>query len=342
MIRLFAGMILLACLVAPALAGPDAAAVNDAEFKGKAPADDRIHPAVVKAQVLLDRANFSPGEIDGKLGENAEKALKAFSESKGVAAGKQPLTSEVWSALLATSSEPVVVDYKITEKDAKGPFLKKLPAKMEDMKELKSLDYTSPREALAEKFHMSEGLLEALNPGKKFDEAGQTISVVNTMPKEKSAKSNAKPKQARRPLTRVEVDKEVQTVKVFGDAGELIAFFPASVGSDEKPTPSGVLKVTSIDARPNYRYNPDYKFKGVKSKEGFTIRPGPNNPAGSHWIGLSSEGYGIHGTPNPSKVSKSESHGCVRLTNWDVDRLAKLLKKGTEVAFIEREAANRK
>jgi lipoprotein-anchoring transpeptidase ErfK/SrfK len=342
MIRLFAGMILLACLVAPALAGPDAAAVNDAEFKGKAPADDRIHPAVVKAQVLLDRANFSPGEIDGKLGENAEKALKAFSESKGLAAGKQPLTSEVWSALLATSSEPVVVDYRITEKDAKGPFLKKLPAKMEDMKELKSLDYTSPREALAEKFHMSEGLLEALNPGKKFDEAGQTISVVNTMPKEKSAKSNAKPKQARRPLTRVEVDKEVQTVKVFGDAGELIAFFPASVGSDEKPTPSGVLKVTSIDARPNYRYNPDYKFKGVKSKEAFTIRPGPNNPAGSHWIGLSSEGYGIHGTPNPSKVSKSESHGCVRLTNWDVDRLAKLLKKGTEVAFIEREAANRK
>jgi lipoprotein-anchoring transpeptidase ErfK/SrfK len=338
MIRFFAGMILLACLVAPAVAGPDAAAVNDAEFKGKAPADDKIHPAVVKAQVLLDRASFSPGEIDGKLGENAEKALKAFSESKGLAAGKQPLTSEVWSALIATSSDPVVVDYKLTEKDAKGPFLKKLPAKMEDMKELKSLDYTSPREALAEKFHMSEGLLEALNPGKKFDEAGQTISVVNTLPKEKSAK----PKQVKRPLTRVEVDKEAQTVKVFGDAGELIAFFPASVGSDDKPTPSGMLKVTSIDARPTYRYNPDYKFKGVKSKEAFTIKPGPNNPAGSHWIGLSSESYGFHGTPNPSKVSKSESHGCVRLTNWDVDRLAKLVKKGTEVAFIEREAANRK
>ena len=342
MIRLFAGMILLACLVAPALAGPDAASVNNAEFKGKAPADDRVHPAVVKAQVLLDRASFSPGEIDGKLGENAEKALKAFSESRGLTAGKQPLTSEVWDALLATSSEPVVIDYKITEKDVKGPFLEKLPAKMEDMKELKSLDYISPREALAERFHMSEGLLEALNPGKRFDEAGQTISVVNTMPKDTSAKSSAKPKQARRPFTRVEVDKEAQTVKVFGDAGELIAFFPASVGSDEKPTPGGVLKVTSIDARPNYRYNPDYKFKGVKSKEAFTIRPGPNNPAGSHWIGLSSESYGIHGTPNPSKVSKSESHGCVRLTNWDVDRLAKLLKKGTEVAFIEREAANRK
>ena len=338
MLRLIAGSMLLLCLAAPAFAGPDAAAVNNAEFKGKLPADDRINPAIVRAQVLLDRASFSPGEIDGKLGENAEKALKAFSESRGLAAGKQSLTPEVWSALLATSSEPVVVDYKITEKDVKGPFLKKLPAKMEDMKELKSLDYTSPREALAERFHMSEGLLEALNPGKKFDEAGQTISVANTMPKE----TDARQKQTKRPLTRVEVDKVAQTVKVLGNSGELIAFFPASVGSDEKPTPSGVLKVTSIDARPNYRYNPDYKFKSVKSREAFTIRPGPNNPAGSHWIGLSSESYGIHGTPNPSKVSKSESHGCVRLTNWDVDRLAKLVKKGTEVAFIEREAANRK
>jgi len=330
MIRLLAGLMLLACLAPPAFAGPDAAAVNNAEFKGKVPADDRINPAIVRAQVLLDRASFSPGEIDGKLGENAEKALKAFAESKGLAVGKQPLTSEVWGALLATGQDPMIVDYKITEKDVKGPFLNKLPAKMEDMKGLKSLDYTSPREAIAEKFHMSEALLEALNSGRKF-EAGQTISVANVLMKE-----------TRPTVARVEVDKTAQTVKAFGKAGELVAFFPASVGSDEKPTPSGVLKVTSIDARPNYRYNPDYKFKGVKSREAFTIKPGPNNPAGSHWIGLSSEGYGIHGTPHPSKVGKSESHGCVRLTNWDADRLAKLLKKGAEVAFIEREAANKK
>lgn len=344
MIRLFAGMLLLACFVAPAVAAPDAAAVNNAEFKGKVPDEDRIHPVVVKAQVLLDRAHFSPGEIDGKLGENAEKALKAFSESRGLAVGKQLLTSEVWSALLATSPDPVVIDYKITEKDVKGPFLKKMPAKMEDMKDLKSLDYTSLREALAERFHMSEALLDALNPGKKFDEAGQTISVVNTLPKEASAKpaAQAKSKQTRPGWTRVEVDKDDQTVKVLAKSGDLLAFFPASVGSDEKPTPSGVLKVTSIDALPIYRYNPDYKFKGVKSKEAFTIKPGPNNPAGTHWIGLSSASYGFHGTPYPAKVSKSESHGCVRLTNWDVDRLAKLLKKGTEVAFIEREAASKK
>jgi lipoprotein-anchoring transpeptidase ErfK/SrfK len=224
------------------------------------------------------------------------------------------------------------VDYKTTEKDVKGPFLDKLPSKMEDMKGLKSLDYTSPREAIAEKFHMSEALLAALNPGKKFDEAGQTLAVVNVLAKQ----------QAKSAIARVEVDKTSQTVKAFGKSGELIAFFPATVGSEEKPTPSGVLKVTSIDARPYYGYNPDYKFKGVKSKEAFTINPGPNNPAGSYWIGLSAESYGIHGTPNPSKVSKSESHGCVRLTNWDVEKLAKSLKKGAEVAFIERSAASQK
>ena len=331
MIRLFIGMVLLACLVRPAFAAPDAASINNAEFKGKAPADDKIHPAIVRAQVLLDRANFSPGEIDGKLGENAIKALRAFAEARSVAFDGRTPTAEIWNALIATSSDPVIVDYRIAEKDVKGPFLQKLPAKMEDMQGLKSLDYTSPREAIAEKFHMSEALLEALNPGKKLDEAGQPISVVNIVTRE------GKPTVAR-----VEVDKVRQTVKVLGSSGEAIAFFPATVGSKEKPTPSGALKITSIDANPHYGYNPDYKFRGVRTKRAFTINPGPNNPAGSWWIGLSSEGYGIHGTPNPSKISKAESHGCVRLTNWDAGRLAKLVKKGMEVAFIEQVAAGRK
>ena len=331
MIRLFVATIFSVWMALSAMAaGLDAAAINNAEYRSKPSTGDKIDPVIVKAQVLLDRAQFSPGEIDGKLGENAQKALRAFAEAKGLASDKA-LTPEIWTALAGTSKDPVIAEYKISENDMKGPFLKKLPAKMEDMKSLKALSYTSPREAIAEKFHMSEGLLTALNPGKKFDRAGEIIFVTNVANK-----------PAKLTIGRVEVDKSRQTVKAFDPSGALIAFFPATVGSEEKPTPSGSFKVVSADANPNYRYNPDYKFKGVKSRQAFTIKPGPNNPVGSYWIGLSAEGFGIHGTPNPSKVSKSESHGCVRLTNWDAGVLGSNVKKGTPVVFVDEPQGGRK
>ena len=236
----------------------------------------------------------------------------------------EALTGDLWAKLVATSPDPVISDYKITESDLKGPFLKKVPSKLEDMKDLKSLGYSSPREEIAERFHMSEGLLEMLNPGRRFDKVGDTISVASVLNKTAA------------PISKIEVNKALASVKAFDPNGGFVAYFPASVGSEEKPTPTGTLKVVSSDANPNYRYNPDYKFKGVKTKKPFDIMPGPNNPVGSYWIGLSAEGYGIHGTPNPSKVGKSESHGCVRLTNWDVAWLGKNVKKGTQVVFIDK------
>lgn len=323
MIRLMALLAFSIAICGPAPAAElDPASVNAAQFEGKLPAHDKLSAIAVRVQVLLDRAHFSPGEVDGHFGENVEKALRAFTDGQGLPAGKV-MTPEIWSKL-AVDQKPVLTEYSLTEKDVKGPFLEKLPAKMEDMKDLKALSYTSAREALAEKFHMSEALLAALNPDKNLDQAGQKIIVANVL------QQDAKPAQ----VAKIEVDKDRQTVKAFAKSGELLDFFPATVGSDEKPTPAGMLKVTSVDRNPNYRYHPDYKFKGVKSKTAFDINPGPNNPVGTVWIGLSAEGFGIHGTPNPSKVSKSESHGCVRLTNWDVERLARSVRKGTPVTFI--------
>jgi lipoprotein-anchoring transpeptidase ErfK/SrfK len=296
--------------------------VNSAEWSDKPPSADRIAPLGIRIQVLLARAHFSPGEIDGKLGENAKKALRAYAEAQQVSGGGE-LLQEVWQKL-AADDRPVLTQYTIKPKDVAGPFLEKLPNRMEDMKHLPHLGYTSPREALAEKFHMSEELLSALNPDAgRFDQPGAAITVVDT------ASGDSRTPQ----VDRLEISKQRQTVKALDRTGNLVAFYPATVGSEEKPSPSGTLKVTRIDHNPTYHYNPDYKFKGVHSRTAFTIKPGPNNPVGTVWISLSAEGYGIHGTSNPGKVSKAESHGCVRLTNWDAERLAGLVKKGTPVDF---------
>jgi lipoprotein-anchoring transpeptidase ErfK/SrfK len=321
----FAGALLLTFWCVPLTAAPDqltAESISNAELAGTKPRS--LSPAVIaRAQILLDRANFSPGEIDAKDGENFRKALHAFAETYGLSA-KSGLTNELWTKLREAGSDPAVVEHQIAEDDVRGPFLPDLPAKMEDMKDLPSVPYTSAAEALAEKFHMSEALLRKLNTGRSLDRAGETISVANVLSGDASLKAS-----------RVEIAKAAQTVRVFDAQNNLIAFYPATVGSEEKPSPSGTLKVTNVQPNPVYRYNPKYRFKGVRTTKPFTIRPGPNNPVGIIWIGLSAEGIGIHGTPDPAKVSKAESHGCIRLTNWDADDLSKRVTKGLPVIFLE-------
>jgi lipoprotein-anchoring transpeptidase ErfK/SrfK len=321
--RRTAFLLLLIYLLSTPAAALDTQQVNTAQpGSAKKATSDKLDPLTTKVEILLDRAHFSPGEIDGKSGENVEKALSAFAQSHG-GNWNGKWTPELWQALSNGAPDNLFTRYTTTDDDVRGPYLKKLPTKMEEMKDLPGLYYTSPREELAEKFHVSEEMLGALNPEAKFDSAGETLTV---------------PVVADNPLSekaaRIVVDKSAQTVEAFDSKNELIAFYPATVGSEEKPAPSGGLKVTIIKQNPTYHYNPKYHFKGVKTDKPFTIKPGPNNPVGLVWIGLTGEGYGIHGTPDPDKVSKTASHGCVRLTNWDALQLAAAVKKGTPVGFV--------
>ncbi len=176
---------------------------------------------------------------------------------------------------------------------------------------------------MAERFHMAEPLLRSLNPGSSF-KAGDHIVVANVGRSEPAGKA-----------ARVVVDKSGHDVEALDVDGKMLARYPASIGSTDKPAPTGDLTIHAVVRNPDYTYDPSYKFKGVKTKEPFTIKPGPNNPVGLVWMDLGGDGYGIHGTPDPAEVGKTQSHGCIRLTNWDALDLASMVGQGTAVHFGE-------
>jgi lipoprotein-anchoring transpeptidase ErfK/SrfK len=330
MIKLnFASLGCAACLIAFTLASAtatetlDPAAVNQAQLSPKSKARKVSSAVRLRAQVLLDRAHFSTGVIDGKTGENTRRAIAAFQKARGLRVDGK-LDDETFAKLTETGDEPAVIEYKISEGDVKGPFLARMPKDLEHMAQLNHLGYANPLELLSEKFHASEALLRALNPGQTFTAAGGTIAVPNVRAAQTSGK-----------VAKIEVDKPGRGVRAFDRAGELVAYYPASVGSKEKPAPSGTYMVRRAMLNPTYTYDPKFAFKGVKTNAKVEIAEGPRNPVGSVWIDISKPSYGIHGTAHPETVGKSDSHGCVRLTNWDATELAHMVSKATVVVFQE-------
>jgi lipoprotein-anchoring transpeptidase ErfK/SrfK len=296
-------------------------AVDAAQFSAEAAASQERTAAVLRAQVLLDRARFSPGVIDGKPGENVRQAIAAFEEAYRLPVDGQ-LDAAVFQKLTQLDSRPALAEYEITAADVAGPFIAAVPEELEDKGALPAMSYTSALELLAEKFHATEELLQTLNPGVDFARAGTRIVV-----------PDLGDDQLPGAVALIEVNRAEREVRVYDAQKKLLAFYPATIGSDVLPTPSGSLKVTGVAPEPDYTFDPaKLNWEGAKRK--VVVKPGPNNPVGSVWIDLDKPTYGIHGTDEPRFIGKTASHGCVRLTNWDAEELASQVKPGVPVRFL--------
>jgi lipoprotein-anchoring transpeptidase ErfK/SrfK len=303
----------------PAAPALDPAAVNNPALAE--PVGARAsRSAVLRAQILLARAHFSSGEIDGRYGASLRGAISDFQESRGLpASGVMDLPT--WKALNADTA-PALVRAPIAPEDVAGPF-QPIPEDMMEKAKLPALSYSSPLEGIAERYHASPALLQTLNPGVAFDQAGVEILVPNVAvpPAEKAAS--------------VVVSKSKSAVYALDGSGKILSRYPATTGSEHDPLPIGRWKIVGVARNPPFHYNPDLFWDAKGTDEKTLIRPGPNNPVGVVWIDLSREHYGIHGTPEPSKIGKTHSHGCIRLTNWDATELSKMVAVGTPAILEE-------
>jgi len=298
---------------APALPAFDANAINDSGQSSPVGPGDK-GSAVVRAQILLDRAHFSGGEIDGEFGANMQKTVAAFQRANNLQASGA-VDAQTW-AVLNRDQAPPLFPYTITQEDLKGPFVK-LPSDMMQQATLPYLGYESPLDELAEKFHASPSLLKALNPGASFDKEGEIITVPNVLV--------APPGEA----ASIVVSKSDSSVTALDPNGKTLAYYVATIGSEHDPLPIGDWKINGVAHNPVFHYNPALFWDANPKDQKAEIKAGPRNPVGVVWIDLSKEHYGIHGTPYPAKIGHTESHGCIRLTNWDALELSQMVKPGT-------------
>lgn len=301
---------------APAPAG----AATPGAVQDPAIAEQAEFERLLRAQVLLERMYLSPGEIDGAYGSNMRQALNTFQAMRQL-----PVTGKLdvatWNAL-NTDTSPTLAEYTIAEEDVAGPF-QPVPATMMGKAKLANLGYATPLEGLGEKFHASPALLQRLNPGKSLARAGERIMVPHVSGKQPLA-----------PAARVVVRDSTKTLQLYDAGGQLLAQYPVSTGSSRDPLPIGNWKINGVHANPVYNYNPKLFWDAKPGDSKTQIKPGPNNPVGVMWIDLSKPHYGIHGTPVPGHVGKTESHGCIRLTNWSAAEVGAAVGEGTDVELV--------
>ncbi len=284
-----------------------------------------VGPTELEMQVLLDRANFSSGEIDGKGGKNSREALAAFQAAHGLASGARSRKA-LLQALGADAVKPIV-SYTITAEDVAGPFNKTIPEDATEQSKLPGLYYTSVLEELAGKFHSAQALLKRLNPRARFI-AGERIRVPNVLGVDQATR-------AQTGLVKIVVSKKASVLMVYDREGRVIFYAPVTSGSEHDPLPFGNWVITDVVRNPIYNYNPDLFWDANPANAKVKIAAGPNNPVGVVWMGIDVPHYGIHGTPEAGEIGHSASHGCVRMTNWDATRVADLVRDGTPVVFEE-------
>ena len=329
MVRAFVLVTALTVFIAsPAAADqkrPPAKQPAKAAAKAKKPGDAPVDVKALQTQVMLDRAGYSPGEIDGSAGTSTTRALAAYTKNGGKA---DALPSDAVTA------------YTITEQDAAGPFVPNIPEDMVEKSKLPALGYANLLEALGEKFHSSPSLLKRLNPNAKFA-AGEQIQVPNVaatvapVGPPRGRQSDAAPSADNPAATTVTVKKSSSDLVVVDGAGKTLMYAPVTTGSEHDPLPIGEWKVTGVQRDPKFHYNPALFWDAEPGHAKATIPAGPNSPVGVVWVDITREHYGLHGTPEPATVGKTESHGCVRLTNWDAQKLASLVRPGTKVVFTQ-------